>query len=288
MTIAITGVTGKLGGLVAQHLSRAGINVRHLARSPQRAPKLAAAQIYKASYDYTPEALEALKGVETLFMVSASESPHRLQQHFAFIDAAFEAGVKHIVYTSFYKASSDSVFTLARDHAATEAYIKSKGFAYTFLRDNFYLDFFVDLCVNYGELRGPAGDGKVSAVLRSDVAAVAATILMNPEPWLGKTLDMTGPEDLTMTDIADQMTKALGKKVVYIPETIEEAYASRRAWEAEEWEYDSWVSTYTAIQKGEQSGVTGDIEHTLGRQAKSLADYLQEESFVDKGSSRHD
>lgn len=276
MTLAITGVTGKLGGAVAQLIANAGIPARHLARNPKRAPKLPAAQIYQASYDDRPETLDALKGVDTLFMVSASESPERLKQHFAFIDTAHEAGVKHIIYTSFYKASHDSVFTLARDHAATEAYIKSRGLSYTFLRDNFYLDFFIDLCLTYGEIRGPAGLGKVSAVLRSDVAEVAATILKKPEPWIGTSLDMTGPEDLSMTDIAEQLSMALGKKISYTPETVEEAYISRRAWKAAQWEYDSWVSTYTAIERGEQAGVSNDIETVLGRQPKSLTSYLQE------------
>ena len=196
--IGITGVTGKLGSKVAQLISEQGISARHLARNPQRAALYDNAELVQVAFENSLEAVEALKGIDVLLMVSASESPNRLQQHFAFLDAAHEAGVKHIVYTSFYNAATEATFTLARDHAKTEKYIKERGFTYTFLRDNFYLDFFLDLCLNNGEIRGPAGNGKVSAVARQDVSEVATTILAKPDKWKNQLLNMTGPADLSI------------------------------------------------------------------------------------------
>lgn len=274
MTIAITGVTGKLGGKVAKLISKNGLSARHLARNPQKAANYDNAEVVRAAFENSPEAIKALKGIDTLLMVSASESPNRLQQHFDFIDAAASAGVKHIIYTSFYNANAEATFTLARDHAKTENYIKEKGFVYTFLRDNFYLDFFLDLCLENGEIRGPAGNGKVSAVVRQDVSEVAAAILASPYKWENQTLNMTGPEDLSMTDIVQFVGKKRGQIIPYISETLEEAYQSRKAWPAEQWEYDAWVSTYTAIQKGEQAGVSSDIERVLGRPATSLQELM--------------
>lgn len=234
------------------------------------------AAVKKCSYEYSDEAIAALSGIDVLFMISAKENPERLQQHLAFIDAAKAAGVKHIVYTSFYNASPNSTFTLARDHAATEQYIKEKGLTYTFLRDNFYIDFFVDMACQYGEIKGPAGNGKVSAVVRSDVANVAVEILKNPEKWANQTLNMTGPEELTLSEMAEQISHSLGKTVTYVEETVEEAYESRKIWQAEQWEYDSWVSTYTAIAKGEQAGLSDDIERVLGKASTSLVKYLRD------------
>ncbi|MGT2948116.1 SDR family oxidoreductase [Streptococcus devriesei] len=276
MTIAITGVTGKLGGVTAELIAKKGISARHLARNPQKAADYDNAEVLKAAFENSSATIEALKGIDTLLMVSASESPNRLQQHFDFIDAADKAGVKHIIYTSFYHAADDAVFTLARDHAKTENYIKEKGFDYTFLRDNFYLDFFLDLCLENGEIRGPAGKGKVSAVARQDVSEVAAAILVNPDKWKNQILDMTGPADLSMDDIVTAVAEASKKPVCYIDETIEEAYQSRKAWPAEAWEYDAWVSTYTAIKEGEQAGVSSDIERVLGRPAASLEQLLRQ------------
>ena len=273
--IAVTGVTGNLGGMVSRLCKENGIKVRNLARNKEKAEKMGFSDVFKSSYDKSEDTIKSLEGIDVLFMVSGSENPDRVQQHKDFIDSAKTAGVSHIVYLSFYNASKNSIFTLGRDHYVTEEYIKEKGFKYTFLRDNFYVDFFVDMCREYGEIKGPAGNGKVSAVVRSDVSEVAAKILENPEKWENQTLNMTGPEELTMEEITKLASKYLGKEIKYIPETVDEAYESRKIWKAEQWEYDSWVSTYTAIAEGEQAGVSNDIEKVLGRKATSLAEYLE-------------
>lgn len=273
--IAVTGVTGNLGGMVSRLCKKNGIEVRNLARNVEKAEKLGFSNVFKSSYDKSEDTVKSLEGIEVLFMVSGSENPNRVQQHKDFIDAAKVAGVSHIIYLSFYNASKNSIFTLGRDHYATEEYIKENGFKYTFLRDNFYADFFVDLCREYGEIKGPAGNGKVSAVVRSDVSEVVAKILENPGKWENQTLNMTGPEELLMAEIVKAVSKYFGKEIKYIEETVEEAYESRKIWKAEQWEYDSWVSTYTAISENEQSGISNDIEKVLGRKATSLVEYLE-------------
>ncbi len=279
MTLGITGVTGNLGRNLLNQLSDV-ISANPtaytlIARSPEKIKETYGANVRKASYEDSVESVEALKGIDVLFMVSGKENAHRLEQHKAFIDAAHKAGVKHIVYTSFYSAAPDATFTLARDHYHTEEHVKSYGMKYTFIRDNFYMDFFVDLVKEYGEIKGPAGNGKVSAMVRSDVAKVLATILRNPMDHENKVYDMTGPEDLTMQDICDTINTLKGTHAKYIEETVEQAYESRKAWPAQQWEYDSWVSTYTAIQKGEQEGVSSDIESIIGCKPTSLKEYIQ-------------
>ena len=273
--IALTGVTGNLGGIVSRLCRENGIKVRNLARNKEKAEKMGFSDVFKSNYDKSEDTIKSLEGIDVLFMVSGSENPNRVQQHKDFIDVAKMAKVSHIIYLSFYNASKNSVFTLGRDHYATEEYIKEKGFKYTFLRDNFYTDFFVALCKEYGEIKGPAGNGKVSAVVRSDVSEVVAKILENPEKWENQTLNMTGSEEMTMEEITKIASKHLGREIKYIDETIEEAYESRKIWKAEQWEYDSWVSTYTAIAEGEQSGISNDIEKVLGRKATSLVEYLK-------------
>ena len=274
--IGVTGVTGKLGGQVAKVLSQKGLKAVHIARSPERAIKYDNAEIRKASYENSEESRKALEGIKTLLMISAKENPKRVEEHHDFIDAAKMAGVEHIVYISFYNNKKDATFTLSRDHYQTEKYIKEQGLKYTFLRDNFYIDFFLDLCFEYGEIRGPAGDGLVSAVARRDAADIVVAVMLNVQEYENKVLNLTGPRDLSMKDIVKVVGEKLGKEIFYINETVEEAYESRKVWEAEQWQYDSWVSTYTAIAKGEQSGVSLDIEKILNRPATSLEDLVKE------------
>ena len=280
--IGITGVTGKLGSYVADLVDQQGISSIHLARRPERAKVYASAEIRKMVYANTPEVVEALKGIDVLLMVSARENPERVEEHKSFLDAAKLAGVQYIVYTSFYGADEKATFTLSRDHAQTEAYIKELGFTYTFLRDNFYLDFFIDIALENGEIRGPAGRGRVSAVARKDTSSVAAEILLHAKKWENQTLNLTGPEDLSMEEIVEILSKETGKTITYVDESVEEAYESRKKWSAQTWEYDAWVSTYTAIKAGEQAGVSTDVEKVLGRPAMSLIDVLKERQLLEE------
>ena len=272
-TIAITGVTGKIGGAVATELQDLAPRLRLLVRNPSRAPRLEG-QLAVADYSDAAASREALAGVNVLFMVSAGESPERVQQHEVFVDAAAAAGVKHIVYTSFLGAKPDATFTLARDHWYTEQHIRESGIAWTFLRDSFYLDFFPEVVDENGVIRGPAGNGRVGAVSREDVARSATAVLRNPAPHAGCAYDMTGPQALSLNDIARIIGEVWGKQVTYQDESLEEAYASRAHYGAPGWEVDAWVSTYTAIALGELDVISDSVQSLTGRPPLSLAELL--------------
>ncbi len=273
--LAVTGVTGTVGRLTAALLAAEDLPLRLLARSPERAPHLPGAVAVRCSYGDRKAARAALAGVETLFMVSAAENAERLAEHRAFVDAAAEAGVRHIVYTSFFGAAPDATFTLARDHYATEEHIKEAGIPHTFLRDNLYLDFAENLVGDDGVIRGPAGHGRAAMVARADVARVAATVLRHPERHGDTTYDLTGPEELTLAEVAEKLSRHLGRAISFHDETVEEAYESRRKWPAPQWQYDAWVSTYTAIAAGELAGVSTAVKRITGRRPMSLDEYLE-------------
>ncbi|HSO15757.1 MAG TPA: SDR family oxidoreductase [Arthrobacter sp.] len=278
--LAVTGSTGNLGGLVARLLAEAGSPQRLLVRDAARAPELEGAVPVVCTYMDSVLAKAALDGVKTLFMVSAAEAEDRLQQHYAFVDAAMAAGVQHIVYTSFFGAAPDSTFTLGRDHYATEERIKASGMDYTFLRDNFYLDFLPLLAGGDGVIRGPAGDGVVAAVARADVARSAVTVLRDPALHVGKTYDLTGPEDISLATAASLLTAGTGRTITFHNETVEEAYASRASYGAPPWQVDAWVSTYTAIAAGELAGPTSAVHELTGREPLGLAQFLAESHTI--------
>jgi uncharacterized protein YbjT (DUF2867 family) len=260
--------------VVARLLAEQGLDQRLLVRTPAKAPALVGAVVVTCEYGDGAAARAALEGVTTLLMVSASESADRLDRHRAFVDAAAAAGVGQIVYTSFAGAAADCTFTLGRDHWATEEHIRASGMTHTFLRDNFYLDFLPLIVGEDGVIRGPAGRGRVAAVARADVARVAASVLADPASHRGATYTLTGPDALTMDDVARIIHEVTGRDVSFHDETVEEAYASRRRWEAPPWQYDAWVSTYTAIKEGEVEDVFDDVRAVTGREPTSLRDHL--------------
>ncbi len=209
-------------------------------------------------------------------MVSAAENEHRREEHLAFVDAAAAAGVSHVVYTSFLGASPTATFTLARDHAATERHLEASGMAWTFLRDGLYLDFLPLMVGDDGVIRGPADEGRAAVIARRDVARVAATVLQDPAAHAGRVYDLTGPEALTFTEMAAILGDHLGRKVTFIDETIEEAYASRKSYGAPDWQVEAWVSTYTAVANGEMGPASDDVLAVTGEPPISLSQFLTE------------
>ncbi|MEU5317623.1 SDR family oxidoreductase [Streptomyces sp. NPDC021056] len=274
-TVVVTGATGRLGGRVARRLAEREVPQRLLVRSPERAPQLPGATPVRGSYDDHDAVVSGLSGAETVFMVSASESADRLAQHKVFVDAAVEAGVRHLVYVSFFGAAPDATFTLARDHFHTEEHIRATGLAYTFLRDNIYADFVPDLAGADGVIRGPAGQGRAAFVAQDDIADASAAILARPADHAGATYDLTGPASLSLDEAAAVLSEVRGRTVTYHPETVEEAYASRASYGAPQWQLDAWVSTYTAIAAGELDGVSDAIARLTGHPATSVADVVR-------------
>lgn len=272
--IAVTGSTGALGSLVAKNLADRSIPQRLLVRDLSHAPQLPLASAREYDYADRTASIKALEGINVLFMVSAPESDHRLELHKKFIDAAVEAGVQHIVYTSFTDASADAEFTLAREHYATEEHLRDSGLRFTFLRDSFYQDFLPHLVGEDGVIRGPAGTGHFAPVARADVARAAAAILTSATEHGNATYEMTGPQSLNMADVAQILSTAQGQNITFHDELVTEAYESRASYGAPQWQLDAWVSTYTAIAGNTMAKVSDHIEMITGKAPMSFQDYL--------------
>ena len=264
-----------VGGLVAAALAGRGHPQRLLVRDPSRAPHLPGASVARMSYGDAALARTALSGVRTLFMVSGSESADRLDEHRTLIDSAVAAGVEHVVYTSFHGAAPDCTFTLGRDHWATEKHLRASGMAFTFLRDNFYVDFLPALVGEDGVIRGPAGHGRCAFVAHDDVARTAAHVLQAPARHAGRTYRLTGPQALAFDEVARIISEVEGTEVRFHDESVEEAYESRKAWNPPPWQADAWVSTYTAIARGELDVVSGDVEAVTGTAPMTFREFLQ-------------
>ncbi len=279
--IALTGVTGALGGRVAARLSAAGVPLRLVVRDATRAPALPGAEIVAnpGGYADADGFRTALEGVDTLYLVSAAEAPDRLDQHYTAVDAAAAAGVQRVVYTSFLQARPDSTFTLGRQHALTEERIRATGVHATFLRHGFYADFvpfFATLQDGRAVIAAPAADGRASFVSRDDLADVATAVLLDESGrYDGRALEVTGPEAITLAEAATVLTEVTGAPAEYRAETVEQAWASRRPSGHPDWEIEGWVTSYLAIAAGELATVTDVVERLTGHPPRSVAEHLR-------------
>ncbi|MFD6098081.1 SDR family oxidoreductase [Nocardiopsis flavescens] len=273
-TIGVTGSTGAVGGRVAARLARLGRAQRLIVRDINRAPEYPGSSAAMADYEDARGFERACRGVDTLFLVSATESRDRMEVHLSAVDAAVAAGVSRIVYLSFLRAGPASTFTFARTHFFTEAHIRSTGVAYTFLRPSLYLDLLPRWVDGDGVVRGPAGDGRVAWVARDDIADAAAAVLTGPADE-NATYDLTGPEALSLGATVDRLSTLTGRTVRYVPETREEALLSRKGTGAPDWEVEGWVSSYEAIAAGELDEVSTAVRKLTGHPARSIEGFLR-------------
>ncbi len=265
-TLGVTGATGAVGGRVAARLAKLGYSQGLIVRDVDRAPDLLGAEAAEVTYDDSQ--------VRTFFMVPASEAYDRLRQHVAVVDAAVAAGVERIVYLSFVGAASEATFTFARDHWWTEEHVRATGIRHAFLRDNLYQDMLPAQVGDDGVIRGPAGERRVGAVACDDIADVAVAVMLNDEHD-EHTYDVTGPEAISLLQVAEELSRVTGRSITYHAETIEEAYASRASYGAPEWEVEGWVTSYVAIATGEMDVVSDTVSKLTGHAPMTFADLLR-------------
>jgi NAD(P)H dehydrogenase (quinone) len=214
MTIAITAATGHLGRLAIAALKARGANPVALARNPAKAADLGAEV---RAFDYTAPDPAALKGIDTLVLISSNDFTDRAGQHRKAIAAAKTAGVSRILYTSILKGDA-SPMILAQDHIATEAAIRASGIPATILRNGWYTENYtgaLGAAVAHGAIIGAAGEGRVNSAARKDYAeAIAVTAL--DATHTGKTYELAGDTAHTGADLAAEVAKASGKPVAYV------------------------------------------------------------------------
>ncbi len=274
-TLAVTGSTGWLGGLVARDLADRGVAQRLLVRDVARAPELPGSVAARCSYRDTTAARAALEGVETLFMVSAAENADRLDEHRAFVDAAAapECAMSSTCPSSaplpMRRSRSPGTTPPPRSTSAGPAW-RGRSCATTSTSSSW-----ITWSATTGSSAVRRPTVRAAVVAHDDIARVAVAVLLDPASHAGATYDLTGPEALTFAEMAETITEVTGREVRFHDETLEEAYASRAVYGAPDWQVDAWVSTYTAVAAGELDGVSGDVERLTGRRPISLRQYLE-------------
>jgi uncharacterized protein YbjT (DUF2867 family) len=273
--IAVTGATGEVGGRVARRLSERGLRQRLVVRDPSRAPELEGAEVARASnYEARDEMEAALKGAETIFLVSGEEARNRVEQHKAVVDAARVAGVERIVYLSWFHASPDTAFTFGQHHFHTEEHIRASGLSYAFSRQNIYVDYVPFFAGADGAIRGPGGDRRFAPVARDDVADVVVELLSDPGRD-GHAYEVSGGESYSLAEAAERLGTAIGREISYVDETMEEAWASRRPSGEPDWVIEGWITTYVAIAKGELAEPTSTVKDLTGHDPQRLEEFLE-------------
>jgi NAD(P)H dehydrogenase (quinone) len=274
VTIVVTGATGHVGGYVAEELSRRALPFRVIVRDPARAPMLPGADIVVADYG-DPDALAgALEPGDRVFMVSVHEDvERRVTLHRSFVDVAADRRVGHVVYLSFVAAGPSASFRHARSHGATETMLAESGLPYTAVRNGMYADEIATWFDAEGRITGPGGDGRVSLSYRPELGEAIAALLADSE--LDRPLlTITGPEAVTLDELAAIASDVTGDPYRYEPLDREAWIAGRRALGRPEWAIDAGVTYFDGVRAGEADVVSDDYRELTGKQPLPIADVI--------------
>ena len=278
--IAITGATGQLGQHVIESLLKTvpASQIVAIVRNPAKATALSQQGITVRQADYSDEAAftTALQGIDKLLQISSSEVGQRAPQHRNVINAAKAAHVKFIAYTSLLHADT-SPLGLADEHVATEQMLAESGIAYALLRNGWYTENYLasaPAALEHGVFIGAADEGKIASATRADYAAAAARVI-SEDGHAGKTYELAGDAGWTLSQLAAELAKQSGKKVVYQNLSEADFAAALKGVGLPAGLADMLADSDTGASKGGLFDDSHTLSKLIGRPTTSLADSVK-------------
>ena len=276
-TLAVTGASGHLGrAVIANLLARGAKHIVAITRDPAKLTDLPPGIEVRAADFNDPASLPAaFAGVDRLLVISTDQFDYRAGQQIAAIDAAENAGVKHIAYTSIASPYPDPLSLAADSHFWTEARLMASPMTWSILRNNLYADYLLPTAqhaIGSGQLFHAAQSGRRAYVTRDDCAAAAAGALLTAEGR--RVFDISGPEALSGDDLASLFTELSGRPVSAQSVPVEGLLAGLKQGGVPDAMAGLLARFDTDAAKGYLGIVTGDVEELTGRAPEAVASFL--------------
>jgi uncharacterized protein YbjT (DUF2867 family) len=267
----ILGGTGRTGSLLAGKLARRGIATRTASRR--------GADV-RFDWDDAATHVDALTGVDRLYLVTPVLRARYAGQVAAFLDLAETAGVRHVTFLSTYHADQAPP---GIDIAAVEADLAARqAITHSVLRPAWVMQNFTDdhLPVIDGVITAPTGGGTEAFVDADDIAAVAAETLRDPGIHDGARYTLTGPQAITFREAADTIAAVAGRPVVY-NDIDQETWISGALAAGVPTEYTVMLRWLTgAIIAGQGSVPTNDVEKVTGRPPATFRAFAERDAHA--------
>ncbi|RNG22611.1 SDR family oxidoreductase [Streptomyces botrytidirepellens] len=279
MSIVVTGATGHLGRLVIDGLLEKvpADRITAVVRDADKAAPLAARGVTLKVADYSrPETLSgAFAAGDKVLLISGSEIGQRVPQHQAVIDAAKEAGVALLAYTSVL-GGPDADFTLADEHKVTERAITGSGLPYVLLRNGWYNENYTEQLapvLEHGAVVAAAGEGRVASAARADYAAAAVAVLTG-EGHENTVYELSGDTAWSFAEYAAEVARQTGKEIAYRAVSADEVRSILTGAGLPEPLAAILADVDTAIERGLLAATPGDLSRLTGRPTTPIAESL--------------
>ena len=280
--ILVTGATGKVGQEVVRQLATAGVPARALVRDPIRASSIRIPGIEIAVGDLArPDTLSpAFAGVDRVFLLTPA-APDQVELQANALEAARRAGAQRIVKLSV-AGGPDAGTQIGRWHWATEKQIEASGLGFTFLRPTLYMQQMLSYAPSIaatGTFSAPMGAGEIAVVDTRDVASVAVTVLTE-DGHDRRIYDLTGPEALSYDRMADAISDAIGKKVVYAHVPPEYTRKQMLADGLPHWLVDDMLVLASSFRDGYGAAVTSTVAEVTKHPPRSFRQFARDYANV--------
>lgn len=282
--IFVAGATGNIGSALLSTLMESGQEAVAGVHDPDKAKMLEDQGVDARLFDFqdVDSMVRAMKGCDKLFLALPLVETMARYGHLA-VEAAKQAGIGYIVRSSAYAASSDAHWRLGREHGMVDQFVEDSGIPFTTLRPNTFMQNFsgwlADM-IRTGAIALPDEDAKVSYIDVRDIASCAATLLVDPGEHENKFYALTGPEGLSLTEVAEQISNALDREIIYAPVAEEDYIEVLQEMGLPQWNIEMLVSLARVVKLGMAGNVTKAVEFLTGKPARTFADFAVEYAGV--------
>jgi NAD(P)H dehydrogenase (quinone) len=296
MALIVTGASGNFGRAAVAGLLKhvPATELILLSRDPGKLARYAqlGAQVRHGDFDDPASLATGFAGGHKMLMISAMRVGKRVRPHTNAIQAAVQAGVQHIVYTSSIGADPDNPSLAVNDHRVTEEVLRASGIAWTALRDSQYTDAVIEaaapLAIATGRWLSSSAPGQIAPVVRQDCVDCAVAVLAG-SGHQNVVYNITGPELLSYRDIAGIVAEVSGKPVEYRAVSDDEMYAlfdsmgiprepvDDHVVGGVPWCSDDMVSYERSIREGRFAVISDDVRKLTGHAPKSVRAFAQEQ-----------
>jgi len=284
--ILVTGATGKTGGLVTKELAAHNIPVRVLVRNADKSAALKDLGAEIALGDMADKAAvsNALKGVDKAVLIIAN-GEHQLTLEKQFTDCAVAAGVKHLVKLSSMESKAGTTKPIPAMHVASEDHIRASGINWTMIRPTFFTQNFLGSARTIkanNEIVLALGKAVVAPTDIRDVAEVMRLVLTD-HAHLNKSYDLTGPEALSLAQVAEIFSSVLGREIRYVPQPIEDFRQALLQVGLPQWRVNAVCDEFRLLGEQTSMHTTDTIQQVLGRAPTSLKQFIKDHIEIYQG-----
>ncbi len=272
--ILITGATGHIGQELVPQLLEMGQPVRVFTRDARKVSHFGSrVECIEGDFEKPDTLAAAMQNVDQMFLVTL-----KTRQDISALEAAKQAGVKHVVKLSTLEAS-DALIQIGKWHREREKLIEASGLTWTFLRPGMFMtnaiDWWADSIKQQGAVFFPGGKGKVAPVDPYDIAAVAAVALTQPG-HTGRAYELTGPELLTMGEMVQTIAQVLGKPLKYtnIPALAAKVWMLKSG--MDKVLVNALMEMLAVLRKNQGAVITSTVEQVTGHPARTFEAWCYE------------